>query len=469
MTQTIRLLRYGLLARVGLTLVEAVLSAQVSDSGPWLRLTADFPYVISLVLVLLSEWRGWHSVRALSIMMVVVMCNYAAEVIALAVLAMATGPATAAHVFAALALDRLYHLGDVSLLYGSYGASAYSTIQIMVSIFPPLLGTWLGGPRSALRWAGLAAGVDLAGRLAATVALGSPLPPRAQVFDFLAYATVVTMICMFAGTLAERERTEQRQLRAANRLLAEQARTQQQLAASRERVRMARDLHDTLAHSLAALSVQLQTVEAALENPEPTARELLGRAATLAEEGLQNVRNAIVDLRATQVKDLGLVAALEKHIEVLAPHAGCEVVLQAGAGARAVDQSDVLTDETADALFRIAQEALNNVVRHACATRAVVSLTVSAGPPAVLTLRVQDDGQGFDVSRLDDMRFGLRGMRERAELIGARWQINSARGRGTTVQVALELPSETDSQLHNTRTETLTENDDDEDTRARGR
>jgi signal transduction histidine kinase len=465
MRQTIRLLCYGLLVRVGLTVVEATLSAQLSDSGPWLRLTADLPYVVALALVLFSGWRGWQSARALSNMMVAVMCLYAVEVIVLAVMTVWSETATSVHEFAALALDRLYHLDNGGLFNSSFGVSAYSTVQMMVSIFPPLLGTWLGGQRTAYRWAGLAAGVDLTGRLAATMALGNPLPVRAQLFDFLAYVTVVTMICVFAGRLAERERMEQRQLRAANHRLAEQAHTQQQLAATRERVRMARDLHDTLAHTLAALAVQLQTIEAALENPEPTARELLGRASTLAEEGLQNVRNAITDLRTTQVKDLGLVAALRRHIEVTAPHAGCEIVLEAGADANAITRAEALPDDAIEALFRITQEALNNVIRHASATRAVVSLAVSAGSPPVLTLRVQDDGEGFDVTNLDDARFGLRGMRERAELIGARWQINSVRGRGTAVTVALDLPLETDGQIRNI----VMENDDGKDTRARGR
>ena len=311
MAQTLRLLRYGLLLRVGLTLIEAVLSAQQEALYPLVRLTADLPYHAALALVLLIEGRGWQSVRAVSGMLTSIIMLYLCEVFIVTIFTLLTEPGPL-HEFSALVLDRMCHRDDGGLLAGRADASAYSTVPIMVSVIPPLLGAWLGGQRSVLRWSGLSICTDLIGRLCVMLALGSTQPLRAQLIDFLTYGIVVTMICAFAGSLAERERAEQRQLRVANRKLAEQAHTQQQLAASRERVRMARDLHDTLAHTLAALTVQLQTVDAAMENPEPEARNLLARAAELADQGLQSARDAIMDLRAMQVTALGLVAALRR-------------------------------------------------------------------------------------------------------------------------------------------------------------
>ncbi len=454
MAQTLRLLRLGLLLRVGLSFIEAMLSAQQSAAAPWMRLTADIPYILTLLLVMLCEQQGWHSVRVLSILLTTVLCLYAIEEISLTLVIFLSGVDSFFGHFASVVLDRMCHRDDSGLLTGQLSSWAYSSVPIMISIVPPLLGTWLGGQRTVVRWASLSIMVDMVGRICVTATQGSTLPLHAQAIDFLSYAIVVIMVCAFAGSLAERERAEQRQLQAANQLLAEQAHTQQQLAASRERVRMARDLHDTLAHTLAALTVQLQTVEAALENPESTARQQLARASELAEEGLQSARNAITDLRTTQVKDIGLIAALRKRIEVLEPHAGCEIILEAN------DEFNMLTDEVEEALFRIAQEALNNVVRHAHATRAVVSVMKNAplpaartdsasqhsqrdaGAPHTLTLQVADDGEGFDVIRRDDAHFGLRGIREQAELIGAHMQVNSIQGHGTMVQVVLELPDE---------------------------
>jgi signal transduction histidine kinase len=251
---------------------------------------------------------------------------------------------------------------------------------------------------------------------------------------------VVGVVCVFVGTLTDQERAERSELETANRLLADQARTREQLAATRERVRMARDLHDTLAHTLAALVVQLETVEAALEDSATLARRQLAQASELARQGLQNAREAILDLRATQVKDLGLAGALRRHIE------------QAALWGSANTQTDIqletdgsepaLSDAVAEGLVRIAQEALNNAVRHAQASRVVVRLSVKDLKPAVLEVQVQDDGRGFDLNQRDDGRFGLAGMRERAELIGAQFQIHSVAGHGTTVTVRLELPEE---------------------------
>ncbi len=436
MAQTIRLLRYGLLLRAALSLIEAVVSSQQSAIAPWLRLIADAPYFVALVLILYGERRGWQSPRYLAMLLTGTVLFYSAEVILAAIVTVFSGADTIARDFSAQLLDRMCRRDDGGFLSGRLNTNAYSNMGIMISIVPPLLGAWLGGGRSVPRWVCLAVGADLVNRLCVTIALGSSVPLRAQLFDFLTQAIVITMICVFAGSLADREREEQRQLQVANRRLAEQARTQQQLAASRERVRMARDLHDTLAHTLAALAVQLETVDAALDFPEPTAREKLARASTLAQEGLQSTRNAIMDLRATQIKDIGLVAALRRHIELIAPHSQSTITFETNSA------EPELSDDIADGLYRIAQEALNNVIRHAGETRAVVSIVVSNTQPRVLKLRVQDDGCGFDVSRQDAQRFGLRGMRERAELIGAQMQINSTIGKGTTVVVRLELPEE---------------------------
>ena len=444
MAQTIRLFRFSLMLRVSLSLIEAALSAQYSSTAAWLRLVADLPYLVSLVLVLYAERRGWQSVRYLSVLLAGIQLLYSAQVILVAALAGLGPQAPAIADLARQLLDRLRQRDSAGMLVGNLTDNEYSSVPLMIGLVPPMLGTWAGGGRSAPRWASLAAGLELVNRLSIVIALGGDLSWRAQLFDFMTYAIVVGVVCVFVGALTEQEREERRQLQAANRLLAEQAKTREQLAATRERVRVARDLHDTLAHTLAALAVQLETVEAALEHPESTARRQLARASELAQQGLQNAREAILDLRATQVKDLGLVGALRRQVEQAASRGGAK-----GGAENRVDirfetdgNEPTLNDAVAEGLVRITQEALNNVIRHAQATHVTVSVLVKDVRPRVLELRVQDDGRGFDITQQDGGRYGLAGMRERAELIGAHFQISSVAGRGTTVTVRLELSEE---------------------------
>ncbi len=452
MAQTIRLFRFSLLLRVGLSLIEAMLAAQHSSTAAWLRLVADLPYLVSLALVLYGERHGWKSARYLSTLLVGIQVLYSAQVMATAILASLSPVSPDIGDLARQLLDRLRQRDSAGVLIGRLTDTEYSSVPLMIGLIPPMLGTWAGGGRSAPRWALLAAGLEAVNRLSIGTALGGDLSIRNQLFDFLTYAMVVGVVCVFVGTLTDQERAERRELETANRLLADQSRTREQLAATRERVRMARDLHDTLAHTLAALVVQLETVEAALEDSAPVARRQLARASELAQQGLQSAREAILDLRATQVKDLGLAGALRRHIEQVAlwdkANAHTDIQLETDGNEPA------LSDAAAEGLVRIGQEALNNAVRHAQASHVLIRLSVKDLKPPVLEMQVQDDGRGFDLSQRDDGRFGLAGMRERAELIGAQFQISSGVGRGTTVTVRLELPEE---------------RSDDEDSRAGGR
>jgi two-component system sensor histidine kinase DegS len=129
------------------------------------------------------------------------------------------------------------------------------------------------------------------------------------------------------------------------------------------------------------------------------------------------------------VEDLGLGSALQRQVELLGQRTGLQADFE-----RSGDdpQLDKIYAET---LFRIVQEALNNIERHANASHVIVSMEQMPLPDRLLTLRVKDDGVGFEVTALDDERFGLRGMRERAELIDAHLRIDSVLGAGTTVSI----------------------------------
>ena len=209
--------------------------------------------------------------------------------------------------------------------------------------------------------------------------------------------------------------------------LAQQARY---AAVARERLRIARDLHDTLAHSMMAMLTEIRVLRRLFAtNPEAMTEEL-ARAEETAHQGLEEARAAIIQLRFNPVRDAGLAAALGEFIKRFVERTGIPVDYTSDAPARA------FADERAETLFRIAEEAMRNVERHARATRVTVSLR-TPGSGHGLTLTIADDGIGFDVQAARPGHYGLVGLREQAQLIAAALTIDSAPEQGTTIRVAL--------------------------------
>jgi PAS domain S-box-containing protein len=202
-----------------------------------------------------------------------------------------------------------------------------------------------------------------------------------------------------------------------------------------ERRTLARELHDAVGQELTALSLNLTIIEDAV--PATTSakiRERLEDSQELLEETTRNLRNIMVELRPPGLDELGLLAALKEHASQVARRSGVAVSV-AGAEPR---PRLAPTDEIA--LFRIAQEALNNVVKHANAAQSSVSLRQNVHS---VVLSVIDDGVGFDTAQTPIMGgygMGTTTMRERAEAIGARLRLQSAPGHGTQVTVELNWP-----------------------------
>lgn len=198
-----------------------------------------------------------------------------------------------------------------------------------------------------------------------------------------------------------------------------------ELSVLEERNRLARELHDALTQSLFALRLRLQSARELLEpEPDRAAREL-DEATSLLEGIFDELRSLVLQLRPPALEAEGLVRTLDKHLAVAGRAHGVDVRFEP-------DGVGPLDGDVEDALFRIAQEALTNVIRHAGATRVDVSLSRS-GPAVVL--RVADDGSGFDAAArsIRSRRLGLVSMRERAEQVGGRLEIRSAPGSGTVV------------------------------------
>ena len=201
------------------------------------------------------------------------------------------------------------------------------------------------------------------------------------------------------------------------------------MAISRERNRLARELHDTLAHSLAALSVQLEALRTLVVH-EPTAvQDALNNVTTLARNGLEESRQAIQALRTDPLKTLGLVGALRGTLQAFQTRTGVQANLTVAG------QEPDMMDEEAQALFRIADEALTNVERHAAAQQVTVRLAFGSDR---IDLVIQDDGVGFDPAAVDPDHYGLTGIQERAAMIGATFKVHSRPGGGTRIWCSLE-------------------------------
>ncbi|WP_054520672.1 sensor histidine kinase [Thermanaerothrix daxensis] len=201
-------------------------------------------------------------------------------------------------------------------------------------------------------------------------------------------------------------------------------------AQEEERRRLARELHDDTIQSLIALKHRVQFALDSVRDPR--SRRVLQELGELAENTIENLRRLTRALRPIYLEDLGLVTALEMLSREIEHASGIRVGFQCIGTEKRLDPRIELS------LYRIAQEALNNVLRHSRAQEAL--LTIEFGDQ--ICLEIRDNGVGFQLpASLTDFatrgHFGLLGMRERAELIGARLEVFSAPGEGTRVRVRI--------------------------------
>lgn len=239
---------------------------------------------------------------------------------------------------------------------------------------------------------------------------------------------IVTGLSLGVSSLMQRQRAQRAELQKANQKLALASTTTEQLAVSHERNRMARELHDTLAHSLSAVSVQLEAVNALWDMEPESARKILEQATTGARSGLTEARRALQSLRASPLEDLGLPLALSSLAESVATRANLrlELVLPPNV--------EGLQPQVEQCIYRVAQEALENVTRHARATSVRVALEKQNGH---LDLTVADNGTGFDPLRQNGGHFGIQGMQERAEMANGKLSVESAPHQGTLVRLEI--------------------------------
>ena len=205
-----------------------------------------------------------------------------------------------------------------------------------------------------------------------------------------------------------------------------------QLAVIEERNRLARELHDSVTQALYGITLHAEAAFRQLENQNiPLANEQLRELRSTAQEALREMRLLIFELRPSVVEMQGLIPALRARLEAVEERAGMNVEISA-------DENLELSDRIQDGLYRIAQEALNNALKHAKANQITLNLT---GTMSSVTLEIMDDGVGFKPDEsVEGGGLGLDGIIERAELLNGELTLDSWPGRGTTIRI--EVPYE---------------------------
>lgn len=203
-----------------------------------------------------------------------------------------------------------------------------------------------------------------------------------------------------------------------------------------ERQRIARELHDETGQALTALGLGLRSIRLTEQKASSKAADNLKRLRDMVARAMNELQRLIADLRPSHIDDLGLPAALRWYANDLQSRVPLKVHVQVEGTIRPIPSPGKIT------LYRVAQEALTNVVKHAGADKADVRLQF--GDDAV-TLEVEDDGSGFDIDMLRNPErpsWGLLGMEERASLLGGSFHISSQPGKGTCVEVTIPYEQE---------------------------
>lgn len=204
-------------------------------------------------------------------------------------------------------------------------------------------------------------------------------------------------------------------------------------AQEEERKRVAREIHDGPAQTLANVVLRADMADRCIAKREyEAARRELQDVKNLVRESLIDVRRIIFDLRPMSLDDLGLVPTLRKYLSTLEERHGLPVRLRVEGGERRLDPAVEV------ALFRLIQESLNNVVKHAAATRAEVAVHFL---PGAVSVEVADNGRGFDPASIGEGHFGIFGMRERVQLLKGQFALDSQPGKGTSVRFTVPIRS----------------------------
>ena len=241
-----------------------------------------------------------------------------------------------------------------------------------------------------------------------------------------AFGTVGHIVAHLTNT----QRSQRKDLLRANIQLSQHAQTLEKLAVSRERNRLARELHDTLAHTLSGQAVNLEAIKLMISPNEEEIHKMLDHSLSNVRAGLTETRRALKDLRSRQLDDMGIAIAIRDLAVEAQSRSNFRLDLQLS------DDLPEMTPDTELCLYRITQESLENIVRHSGASTVSIWLN---GEKNQTILMIRDDGIGFDFNSVDfTNKHGIMGMQERAENVRGNIDIHSQQGLGTRIQLSVE-------------------------------
>jgi len=248
----------------------------------------------------------------------------------------------------------------------------------------------------------------------------------APIIQGFTYGMVGNIINQMMGE----QRAQKRKVIEANIRLNKQAEMLEQMATVRERNRLARELHDTMAHTLSGLAVHLEGIKIGLNQDQLETKAMLDHALNNTRKGLEETRRTLKALRPKSLEELGLRLSILQLAEEAAARGNFELdVSQLG-------EFPPMNSAEEQAVFRIVQEAFQNIIRHANAARVHFSARMEKGS---LRIKISDDGTGFGPNIIQENMFGLEGMRERARISGGDIEISSETGYGTTLILTYEV------------------------------
>jgi signal transduction histidine kinase len=302
-------------------------------------------------------------------------------------------------------------------------------MPVLVLFIPLVIAAWQYSMRVVMLFCGFTFLLDFVLAIIAYASNSYPVTRLSYISPMMAMAFTRTVLFLLLGNMISNlmkvQREQHQRLAEANQRLSQYATTLEQLTISRERNRMARELHDVLAHTMSGVAVELEGVRAMLRVDPDQAETLLGQSLKAVREGLTETRRALQALRATPLEGLGLGLAIEQLAESIAGRSGLQTELQIEH-----DMRDYPV-EIQQCFYRVAQEALTNVVAHSQASKVQVGMK---GDETSLKLWIRDDGIGFDQQSVDlKEKYGLLGMRERVDMIHGELTILSQVGAGTEI------------------------------------
>lgn len=232
------------------------------------------------------------------------------------------------------------------------------------------------------------------------------------------------------GQIVHTLRAQRNELAEARQRLEQFAAAQEQLAVTRERNRMALELHDTIAHTLTVAAVQQEAARMNWQISPEVARERLEQAIQATRQGLEALRDSIQELRLSPLEELGLSKALQHLARDMSERRGIRCSLDFPV------RIDGLSPVAEHHVYRIFQEAFTNIERYAQASQILFSGRWDGN---VWEFYLEDDGKGFETERSSQNgHFGLHGMKERAQLLDAHLKIDSAPGAGARLTLSME-------------------------------